>query len=124
MTGDCHVRFLEGCALQAHEIQLPEMAVAVELSQLLRTESCVVVRQRSLRSVDRKAVGRNESKRRNSPEIDRGGSSRPYLSMGKAIWQGAFWRVSWCASGVVPPACSQRIPCEQGRSARFPATSG
>ena len=42
MSREAHARFCEGCALQAHEIQLPEMAVAVELSQLLRTESCVV----------------------------------------------------------------------------------
>jgi hypothetical protein len=44
MNREVHVRFCEGCALQAHEIQLPEMATAVKLSQLLRTESCVVVR--------------------------------------------------------------------------------
>jgi hypothetical protein len=33
---------LGGCALQAHEIQLSEMAAAAKLSQQLRTESCVV----------------------------------------------------------------------------------
>jgi len=32
----------EGCALQAHEIQLPEMVTTVKLSQRLCTESCVV----------------------------------------------------------------------------------
>jgi hypothetical protein len=37
-----YARFCEGCALQAHEIQLSEMAAAVKLSQQLRTESCVV----------------------------------------------------------------------------------
>ena len=42
MTGDCHVPICGGCALQAHEIQLSEMAAAVKLSQQLRTESCVV----------------------------------------------------------------------------------
>ena len=31
----------ESCALQAHKIQLPEMAAAVKLSQQLRTEYCV-----------------------------------------------------------------------------------
>jgi hypothetical protein len=39
---EVHARFCEGCALQAHGIQLPEMAAAVKLSQQLRTESCVV----------------------------------------------------------------------------------
>ena len=33
---------IEGCALQAHEIQLPEMAASAKLNQQLRTESCVV----------------------------------------------------------------------------------
>ena len=42
MTGDCHVPFCEGCALQAYEIQLPEMAAAAKHSQQLCTESCVV----------------------------------------------------------------------------------
>ena len=42
MSREAHVRFCEGCALQAQEIQLPEMAAAVKLSQQLRTESCVV----------------------------------------------------------------------------------
>ena len=42
MNREIHVRICEGCALQAHEIQLPEMAAAVKLSQQLRTESCVV----------------------------------------------------------------------------------
>jgi hypothetical protein len=32
----------ESCALQAHEIQPPEMVAAVKSSQQLRTESCVV----------------------------------------------------------------------------------
>ena len=41
---EVHARICEGCALQAHEIQLPEMAAAVKLSQQLRTESCVVIR--------------------------------------------------------------------------------
>jgi hypothetical protein len=26
--------------------------------------------------------------------------------------------------GSVPPACSQRISCEQGRSVKFPASAG
>jgi len=34
--------FDERCALQAHEIQLPEMVTTVKLSQQLCTESCVV----------------------------------------------------------------------------------
>ena len=42
MSRETHVRICGGCALQAHEIQLPEMAAAVKLSQQLRTESCVV----------------------------------------------------------------------------------
>ena len=42
MTGDCHVPFCGGCALQAHEIRLPEMAATTKLSQQLCTESCVV----------------------------------------------------------------------------------
>ena len=39
---EVHARICGGCALQAHEIQLPEMAAAAKLSQQLRTESCVV----------------------------------------------------------------------------------
>jgi len=42
MNREVHVRFCGGCALQAHGIQLSEMAAAVKLSQQLRTESCVV----------------------------------------------------------------------------------
>jgi hypothetical protein len=42
MSREAHVRFCEGCALQAHEIQLPEMATAAKPSQRPRTESCVV----------------------------------------------------------------------------------
>jgi len=41
---EVHARICGGCALQAHEIQLSEMAAAVKLSQQLRTESCVVIR--------------------------------------------------------------------------------
>ena len=43
MSGDVHVRFCERCALQAHEIQSPEMAAVAEPSRQPRTESCVVV---------------------------------------------------------------------------------
>jgi hypothetical protein len=42
MNREVHVRICESCALQAHEIQLPEMAAAAKLSQQLRTESSVV----------------------------------------------------------------------------------
>jgi len=34
--------FVEGCALQAHEIQLPEMVTVVKPNQQPCTESCVV----------------------------------------------------------------------------------
>ena len=37
------VRICAGCALQAHEVQSPEMAAVAKPSQQLRTESCVVV---------------------------------------------------------------------------------
>jgi hypothetical protein len=37
-----HVRICGGCALQAHEIQQPEMAALVKSSQPPGTESCVV----------------------------------------------------------------------------------
>jgi hypothetical protein len=37
-----HVRICTGCALQAHEIQLPEMAALAEPNQQPGTESCVV----------------------------------------------------------------------------------
>jgi len=43
MSGDAHVRFCEGCALQAHEIQLPEMATLIKPSQQSGTESCVMI---------------------------------------------------------------------------------
>ena len=42
VTRDCHARISGGCALQAHGIQLSEMAAAVKHSQQLLTESCVV----------------------------------------------------------------------------------
>jgi hypothetical protein len=42
MRRESHVRFWESCALQAHDIQLPEMAIAVKPSQQPRTKSCVV----------------------------------------------------------------------------------
>lgn len=42
MSREVHAGFWEGCALQAHGIQLSEMAAAVKLSQQLLTESCVV----------------------------------------------------------------------------------
>ncbi len=37
-----HVRICGGCALQAHEIQQPEVAALVKPSQQPGTESCVV----------------------------------------------------------------------------------
>ena len=36
-----HAGICTGCALEAHEIQQPEMAAVVKPSQQLRTESCV-----------------------------------------------------------------------------------
>ena len=41
-AGNLHVRFDERCALQAHEIQQPEMAALAKPSQQPGTESCVV----------------------------------------------------------------------------------
>ena len=90
---------VEGCALKALEVQLPEMATAAKLSRQPRTESCVVAGT-ALRSVDREIVGRNISEREDNPEIDRDRSSRPYPSMGKAESLNAAWRVSRDASGV------------------------
>jgi len=43
MSEDAPVRFCEGCALQAHEIQLPEMATLIKPNQQSGTESCVVI---------------------------------------------------------------------------------
>jgi len=93
------VRICAGCALKAHEVQLPEMVTAAKLSGQPRTESCVVA-SRALRSVDREAVGRNISEREDSPEIDRDRSSRPYPSTGKAESLNAVQRGSRDASGV------------------------
>jgi hypothetical protein len=42
MNREVHVRICGSCALQAHEIQPPEMAAAVKFSQQPCTESCVV----------------------------------------------------------------------------------
>jgi len=42
MNREVHVRFCEGCALQAHGKLWPEMATLAKPSQQLRTESCVV----------------------------------------------------------------------------------
>jgi len=58
------------------------------------------VRQRPLRSVDREVAGRNNSERQDSPEIDRGGSSRLYPVTGKAETLDAAGQVSRDASGV------------------------
>ena len=69
--------------MKAHEVQSPEMVTVAKPSWQPRTESCVVACT-ALRSVDREAVGRNISKREDSPEIDRDRSSRLYPSMGKA----------------------------------------
>jgi hypothetical protein len=68
---------------------LPEMAIAAKPSTQPRTESCVVASM-ALRSVDREIVGRNNSERKHSPEIDRDRSSRPYPPMGKAEAQDAL----------------------------------
>ena len=76
------------------------MITAVKPSQQPRTESCVVA-STALRSVDREVVGRNNSERQDSPEIDRGGSSRPYPPRGKAESQDALRQVLWDASGVL-----------------------
>jgi hypothetical protein len=88
-----------GCALKAREIQSPEMVTAAKRSPQPRTESCVVATT-ALRSVDREVVGRNVRERKVNPEIDRGRSSRPYPSTGKAETQAATWQVTWDASGV------------------------
>ena len=99
VSREAHARFCERCALKAHGIQLPEMATAAKPSSQPRTESCVVA-PTALRSVDREVVGRNVRERKDNPEIDRGRSSRPYRSMGKAETQAAVGRVTWDASGV------------------------
>src|SRR6516164_6620696 len=99
MRRESHVRFWEGCALKAHGIQSSAMATAAKLSSQPRTESCVVATS-ALRSVDREVVGRNVRERKDNPEIDRGRSSRPYLSMGKAEARAASWQATWDASGV------------------------
>jgi hypothetical protein len=85
--------------LKAHEIQSPEMVTAAKPSSQPRTESCVVATM-ALRSVDREVVGRNVSERKDNPEIDRGRSSRPYPSTGKAETRAATRQVTWDASGV------------------------
>ena len=88
-----------GCALKAHGVQFSEMRTAVKPSQQPRTESCAVA-STALRSVDREVVGRNNSERQDSPEIDRVGSGRPYPPMGKAEFQRVTRQVLWNASGV------------------------
>ena len=42
MNREVHVRFWEGCALQAHEVQQSEMTAPAKPSQQPGTESCVV----------------------------------------------------------------------------------
>jgi len=98
-AGKPHATICGSCALKAHGIQPSAMATAAKRSAQPRTESCVVA-PTALRSVDREVVGRNASERKDNPEIDRGRSSRPYLSMGKAETQAAVGRVTWDASGV------------------------
>ena len=104
------------------------MAAVAKPSQQPRTESCVGV---TLRSVDREGVGRNASERKDSPEIDRGGSSRPYFSMGKAESQGAHWQALWgrCRWRVCGLAARNRVfssgvpPGTGGPPVRLPQTS-
>src|SRR5215472_19030676 len=102
---------VRGCALKAHEVQLPEMVTVAKLSWQPRTESCVVA-STALRSVDREAVGRNISERKGSPEIDRDWSSRPYPSKGKAESLNAIERVGRDASGVLTACMRPRESCQ------------
>src|SRR6516225_162177 len=99
VSREAHARICERCALKAHGIQPSAMATAAKRSSQPRTESCVVA-STALRSVDREVVGRNNSERQDSPEIDRVGSGRPNPPMGKAEFQRATRQVLWNASGV------------------------
>ena len=63
---------------------LLEIATMAKLSEQPYTESCVECWRQALRSVDREFAGRNKVKRIISPEMDRGGDSRLFLSIRKA----------------------------------------
>ena len=43
ISREAYVRFCESCALKAHGIQSPEMAIPAKLSAQPGTESCVVL---------------------------------------------------------------------------------
>ena len=73
----------------------------------------------SQRSINSEVAGRNKSERQDSPEIDRGGSSRFYPSMGKAESQGPLCECSGVLPEFVPPACNHRALWKQGRSVGF-----
>ena len=77
MSGDAHVRICESCALEARKIQSHEMVTSAKPNQQPGTEFCVASGNGPLRSVDREEVGRNESERKDSPEIERGRRCRP-----------------------------------------------
>src|SRR3981081_2978681 len=84
------------------------MASAVKPSEQLRPKSCVASGDGPLRSVDREVVGRNDSEREHSPEIDRDRSSRPYPAKGKAESQPPLQRAAWKAPGVRTPSMQQK----------------
>jgi hypothetical protein len=118
-AGKLHATFCGSCALKAHGVQSPEMGTAAKPSSQPRTESCVVATT-ALRSVDREVVGRNDSERQDSPEIERNLEvADPISQRGR---QNPRMRHGECPEmlpGLVPLACNRRIPWEQGRAVRF-----
>ena len=86
--------------MKACGIQSPEMETAAKPSSQPRTKSCVVSGDGHCEAETGRFAGQNSRKRKDSPEIDRDRSSRPYPSRGKAEAQYASWRVCWGASGV------------------------
>jgi hypothetical protein len=110
---------VRGCALKAHGVQYPEMETAAKPSSQPRTESCVMSgnghceaetgRLQAGTSVNDK-IAPKSIEMEVADLIPQGGRQKHWMRYGK---------YPVMLPGFVPPACSQRILLEQGRSDGF-----
>ena len=96
------------------------MAAAVKLSQQLRTESCVVFGNGHCEAQTERLKAGTKVNGKIAPKSIVVGVADLVSQWGRQYFRmrivGEYPGV---LPGFVPPACSQRISCEQGRSARF-----
>jgi hypothetical protein len=112
----CTVGSVRGCALKAHGFQFPEMETAAKPSSQPRTESCVMSgnghceaetgRLQAGTSVNDK-IAPKSTVMEVADLIPQRGRQKRWMRYGK--YPGML-------PGFIPPACSQRILWEQGRS--------